>query len=635
MKQLFIRLSIVCLFLGSAAMSFAQQGKVKKANKDFDRFEYIDAREIYLKVVEDGYTSAQIYENLGDTYYWNSDYDNAAKWYTKLVEEFPDETEVVYFYRAAQANKSVNETENAKRYMDMYIAKGGDPGIIKATKTEFLEYIVSLEKASINTEYSDFGAAFWNNSVVFASTAGGTEGDKIAKWNDQPFTDLFVATMDENGLLSSASTLQGDVNTKFHESTPTFTKDGKTMYFTRNNFIDGKKGRGSNKTIKLKLYKATNSGDNKWGNIVELPFNDKEYSMAHPALSKDEKRLYFSSEMPGGMGMSDIWYVDILGENLYGTPVNLGPEINTEARESFPFISDKNNLYFSSDGRGGFGGFDIFMTSLNEQGEPTEINNIGEPANSLKDDFGFIINEEKRFGYLSSNRDGDEGSINDEIYLVNEVCEITIVGRVYDVATSEPIPGATVALMDSENVMITEVIVGTEGTYSFIADCEKQYVIRGAKDGYEPYEKIIQTPDKTGEVVVPVPLRSLDPCPPNDLGCRLDLQPIYFDFDKHNIRPDAAIELAKIFAAMQEYPELKIDIESHTDSRGVNSYNEALSERRAQSTLQWLLSKGIDTNRLTAKGYGENRLINQCSDGVECTEEEHQLNRRSMFIIVN
>lgn len=635
MKQLFIKLSIICVFLGSASMVFGQQGKVKKANKDFDRFEYIDSREVYLKVVEDGYASAQIYENLGDTYYWNSDYDNAAKWYTKLVEEFPEDTEAVYFYRAAQSNKSIGQLDKSKQYMELYIAKGGDAGIINASKTDFLEYIVALEKASINTSSSDFGPAFWNNNLVFSSSAAGTEGTKVAKWNDQPFTDLFVAPMDSTGVLSSSSPLQGDVNTRYHESSPVFTKDGKTMYFTRNNFIDGKKGRGANKTIKLKLYKATNSGGMKWENVVELSFNDKDYSVAHPALSNDQKRLYFSSDMPGTLGMSDLWYVDILGDNQYSEPINLGPGINTEARESFPFISDKNNLYFSSDGRGGLGGFDIFTTALDTEGKPGEIKNIGEPANSPKDDFGFIINEEKRFGFLSSNRDGDEGSVDDDIYLVTEVCEITIKGIVYDVGTGDPISGATVMLLDEKSELVTQMVVGADGAYSFMADCETKYTVRGTKEGYGPYEKSIETPDKTGEMIVPVPLVSLDPCPPNDLGCRLDLQPIYFDFDRYNIRADAEIELSKILAAMVQYEELIIHIESHTDSRAPKRYNEILSERRAKATLNWLVAKGIDRSRLTSKGYGENQLVNTCADGVECTEEEHQLNRRSMFIIQN
>ena len=276
------------------------------------------------------------------------------------------------------------------------------------------------------------------------------------------------------------------------------------------------------------------------------------------------------------------------------------------------------------------------MTPLDSDGNPGVITNLGEPANSRQDDFGFIINEDKRLGFLSSNRGGMNGSIADDIYRVEEKCEITIVGTVTNGATAETLAGATVTLLDSNNNIVETVTAGPDGRYSFtqMAECGSQYLVRGKSDGCEYKEEVVQTPDETGSIEVPMAL-DCDPCPPNDLGCRLSLQPIYFDFDRYNIRPDAEIELAKILAAMREYPQLVIHIESHTDSRGNDSYNEALSEKRAQSTLTWIVDKGIDRDRLSAKGYGEYQLQNQCSNGVECTEEEHQLNRRSMFIIQN
>jgi len=660
MKSIVYKISILVIVFLNVHSALGQKTRLVKAEKEINRFEYIDAREIYLKVVEDGYASAQIYENLGDTYYWNSDYKNAAKWYGKLMAEFPNETSVDYYYRSAQSFKSLDKMEESKRYMDLYIEKGGDPGILRASSSQStIEYIVNLDKTAINTKYSDFGPSFYGDKVVFASSSIGTEGDKIHEWNNQPFTDLFVADMDEKGNLSNARPLEGDVNTKYHESTATFTKDGKTMYFTRNNFTDGKKGRDKQKTIKLKLYKATNTGG-QWTNVVELPFNSDNYSIAHPALSPDEKRLYFASEMEGSVGMSDIWYVDIKGDNSYGSPVNLGSGVNTEARESFPFISAENDLYFSSDGRGGLGGFDIFVTSLNEKGEPTHIDNLGEPVNSSQDDFGFIVNKEKRFGYVSSNRGAEGGSINDDIYFVDESCDITLTGKVYDVDSGDLLPGAIVTLLDTNNEVVHTVVVGEDARYTFIADCDEAYSIRGIKESYSPYEKLIQTPEATAIVEMPIPLKIIDPCPPNDLGCRLCLQPIFFDFDRYNIRPDAEIELAKILAAMQEYPQLVIHIESHTDSRATFSYNDILSDKRAQSTRDWLISKGVSAERLTAKGYGERQLLDRClvfdecgkeigsrdcteaqranpkcSDGVDCTEVEHQLNRRSMFIIQN
>lgn len=638
-RNIFI-FAMVVLTSGGA---ISQKKDIARANKEFDKFAYIDAREIYLKVVEDGYESAEIFKKLGDTYYFNSDYTNAAKWYDKLVKQFPDQTEPEYYYRAAQSLKSLGKYDESDALLKDYKAKGGnglviktyedDPNYLKSTVFKSRDF--SLEKVAINSTYSDFGPSFYGKQNIVYATASKTDGTKISEWTNQPFLDLFIADRDSTGQLSNAMPLGGDINTPYHESSTAFTKDGMTVYFTRNNFLDGKKGRDKNKTIRLKLYKATKTGEYNWTNIVELPFNSKEYSVAHPALSPDEKRLYFSSDMPGTMGMSDLWYVDILGNNSYGKPVNLGPEINTEARESFPFISDNNNLYFSSDGRSGLGGYDIFVTPLDENGKPGTITNLGSPANSAQDDFGFIINEDDRIGYVSSNRGGDNGSIDDDIYLVKEICAITIKGKVFDKETQDPLPGAQVTLLDENNQLVSQTSAKSDGTYSFVADCGTQYTVRGMKEGYKPYEKIIETPVLAGTIDVPLPLERIGPCPPNDLGCKLDLQPIYFDFDKSNIRPDAEIELAKILAAMRQYPELIIHIESHTDSRGSDSYNLALSERRAQSTLRWLVGKGIDENRLTAKGYGETRLVNKCSNGVPCTAEEHQLNRRSMFIIQN
>jgi len=639
------KISLIFLMVFCANITFAQKTQLMKAEKAYEQYAYIDAQEIYLKVVADGYRSAEIFKKLGNTYYFNADYKNASTWYQELIKDFPSETEPVYYFRAAQSLKSEGNYKRSDELMDQFAAVGGLTQVIQNYKDnqDYLSNIQSksdkyvVEKAEINTSNSDFGPAFYLNNLVFASAMDTVVDGKprLHEWNNQPFLNLYMAEMSEEGKLFNVEKLGGDITTKFHESSPVFTKDGRTVYFTRNNFIDGKKGKDKDKNIRLKVYKAIKLGENVWTNVEELPFNNASYSVAHPALSSDEKRLYFSSDMPGTIGQSDLWYVDILGDNSYGKPVNLGLGINTEARENFPFISSNNVLYFSTDGRAGLGGLDIYFTQLNEQGLPTEIKTLGAPINSGKDDFAFIINEEKNLGFLSSNRNGASGSVGDDIYRVNRICEITISGIVTDENTGALLPGSFVVVLDQDNNPVNSMTVNRDAKYSFNLDCDKQYTIRATKDLYEPTEKIVSTPKESSSINLPLELKPSDPCPPNDLGCRLSLQPIYFDFDRYNIRPDAAIELAKILAALREYPELIIHIESHTDSRGSDSYNELLSERRAQSTLEWLISKGITRNRLTAKGYGEGRLINECSNGVECTEEAHQLNRRSMFIIKN
>jgi outer membrane protein OmpA-like peptidoglycan-associated protein len=623
--------------------SFSQKGKEIKASKEYYNFAYIDAQEVYLDVVNKGYQSAQVYERIGNTYYFNSQYKEAAKWYKLLLDSYPDDVTSDDLFRLAQCYKSLNDYNASDQIMELYVQKGGDTKIAENyTGSNYLDQIAGgalkyeLSVVSASTNNSDFGPSYYGEKVVFASASDTIIDKKLAlhEWNNQPYLDLFVANVNDQGDLINVEPLAGDVNSKYHESSPVFSKDGKTMYFTRNNFLEGKKGKDKGtdgeRRILLKIYKATLVGS-KWTNITELPFNSDDFNTAHPMLSIDEKRMYFVSDRPESVGMSDIWYSDIGDNGSFGTPVNL-ESINTEARESFPFISKNNTLYFSSDGRMGLGGFDIYATELDANGIPTSVTNLGAPTNSEKDDFGFIFDHDKKKGYLSSNRSGEGGFVNDDIYLVVP-CQVSITGVVTDAKTNELLPGARVQLFDVNNNAIGEpIIVGPQATYSFDADCSSSYRIQADKLDYKTEEVNVETPSTSGELAVPIALTPVD-CPSYDLGCQLTLQPIYFDLDKYNIRKDAEVELAKILAAMLKYPELIIHIESHTDSRANDRYNEILSERRAQSTLNWLVQRGIDANRLTAKGYGETQLVNNCDNDTNCSEEKHQLNRRSMFII--
>ena len=364
--------------------------------------------------------------------------------------------------------------------------------------------------------------------------------------------------------------------------------------------------------------------------------------MAHPALSPDEKYLYFASDMGGTLGGSDIFRVEILGDNKYGKPENLGNLINTPGRESFPFISKNNVMYYSSDGFPGLGGLDIFAVKFYENGTTSKPINIGRPGNSADDDFCFIMDSDSKIGFLSSNRPGGKG--RDDIYSFFEEkplvfdCEKMLKGVLKDAKTNNVIVDGLIILSDRTMKEVAKQKTKEDGTFAFNeVDCkELYYYLRGEKEKYETAEVKVNT-NKEGETYYEMLLkpREVAISKNTDLAKVFNIKEIYFDLNKSDIRPDAAVELAKIVEVMKQYPKMKVDIRSHTDSRASDAYNLALSDKRAKSTLEWIVKQGIERKRLTAKGYGETRLVNGCSNGVPCTEEEHQANRRSEFIVVS
>lgn len=645
MKIITFKITLILIFLvGSTALG--QEGKLKRADKKFNQYAFVDARKIYLEIAEEGYTSAELFEKLGDSYYFNAQYEDAERWYQKLVSNYEAEIKPEYLFRYAQTLRALKNYDAADRMMNKFNAVKGDdlraelfeeePNYIRNIGYQKSNYTLEDIRA-INSRYSDFAPTEYEGKLIFASSRDtGGASKRIHKWNNQPFLDLYSTRVNEESY-SQPSRFSKELNSKFHESTTTFTNDSKTVYFTRNNYNQGNYRKAESGTNKLKIYKSTRKGA-KWDKPVEMPFNSDEYSTAHPTLSADNTKLYFASDMPGTIGQSDIWVVDISEDGSYGTPKNLGRPINTEGRETFPFRSLNDDLYFASDGHPGLGGLDVYVLGKKKDGSP-DIINLGEPVNSSYDDFSFIVNDSTQVGYIASNRKRGMGS--DDIYrFVQEVippCEAVIAGLVTDIDSGELLSGATVLLMDQDNVLVKKMTVGDDAAFSFQADCEKSYVVRGSKEKYNPAERAVTTPNKSGKTNVGLTLEKIikEAQVGDDLFQTLGLNPIYFDFDRFNIRPDAAFEISKVLAYMNEYPTAKIDIRSHTDSRGNDAYNESLSDKRAKSTMAWLISKGVDRSRLTAKGFGESQLVNECSNGVKCSEEAHQLNRRSEFIVIS
>ncbi len=637
---------------------FSQVRKLERAKNQYNNYQYVDAQETYLRVAEKGHRSAELFSNLGDSYYFNSQFEEAIKWYEELINSYSDEIEPEYYFRYAHALKTAERFEDSDTYMKKFaeLSKGDKRGRLFDSIPNYMERIelqsgrYNIENASINTLFTDFGASFYGNSIVFSSSRDTLIfNNNVHQWNNEAFLDLFITEYDSvSKNFSKSRKFGGKLNSKFHESTPVFSNDGNTIYFTRNNFDDGNVGRDQKGTNRLKIFRSYKNDQGGWTTPQSLSFNNDEYSVAHPALSVDEKTLYFSSDMPGGKGASDLYKVSINDDGSFGEPENMGDHINTEGKETFPFISKNNDLYFSSDGHIGLGGLDVFVTKL----EPTTkeekyVINIGKPVNGPKDDFSFIINENSKKGYFSSNRNGGKGK--DDIYNfvqiedIKSFCEITIKGIVKDSETEEIITGAKVTIYDEEYNVIEVIEVGDDGAYTSTnkIECSAKYFIRIEKLDYSTTEMMLETPDETQTIdlanyrelrlVREVKVVEIG----DDLAKILQMQPIYFDFDNYIIRPDAKVELAKVIEVMKQYPNIKIEIRSHTDSRASAEYNKKLSSRRAVKTLNYIAIVGeIDRSRLSSKGYGEEELLNNCVYGVECSEEEHEKNRRSEFIII-
>jgi outer membrane protein OmpA-like peptidoglycan-associated protein/tetratricopeptide (TPR) repeat protein len=625
--------------------NYAQKAKVSKADKKYDNYAYIDAIKTYERVSDKGYKSAEMFQKLGNAYFFNAELDKAAKWYGELFA-LTTSVDPEYYYRYAHCLRSIGENDKANEMLKLYNEKSDNPGKGESyiKEVNYLDKIKAnsgrykIKDAGVNSQYSDYGSSFYNGKLVFTTSRDtGSLGQRKHTWTDQYFTNLYVSDLTGDSLTpGSPQKFSKSVRSKFHEASAIFTKDGNTMYFTRNNYLDGKKGKDGNKITLIKIYKAS-FVNNDWTNITELPFNSDNYSTAHPALSPDEKTLYFASDMPGTLGESDIFKVSINSDGSYGTPENLGKTINTAGKETFPFVTDDNEIYFASDTHSGLGGLDIFVSEMKTDGTFGEVQNVGADVNSPKDDFAYLINTKNRIGFFSSNRDNGKGY--DDIYQFLETrpikCKYELNGVITELASGEILPNSKMSLYDDQHKLVKTTESDDKGYYSFDIEGQKTYSVRAEKEEYTTTEKTVTIAEKDCKTQLNLTFEKAlcKVAVGDDLGKCFGIKWIYFEFDKSTIKPEAALDLAKILDVMGEYPNMKIDIRSHTDSRGTSKYNEALSERRAKSTKEWLIKNGISPNRLSSKGYGENQLVNNCSDGVKCTEEEHQQNRRSEFII--
>lgn len=640
-KILLIYVSLVG-FLGFSQRKYA-------ADRYFKEYAYKKSAELYEAIYAKGDNSMLVLSRLGDANYYNANTKKAEKWYRILFDNYTDiPSELIFrFAQTLKSNGKIEESDqwlltlsklNEKDSRAFQLEKNQDY-FVKYSKTK--KTYVNIQNLNINTKYSDFGGFIYKDQLYFASTKpeGSKLDKKLYKWNEQPFLNIYKAKSIinndiEKGLQVNQSEKLGALNTPYHESNPVISSDGKTMYFTRDNYDGHKLKSDKNQVTHLKIYSAKlNNGV--WTDITELPFNSNTYSCGHPALSNDGKYLYFVSDMVGGIGATDIYKVAIYENGTFGEVTNVGRPINTEGREMFPYLDDVNTMYFASDGHLGLGALDVFEAK-SENGVFTTPINLGSPINGPLDDFSFVISNDKSYGYFSSNRKGGKG--DDDIYsFVLYKCKESIGGVITSSTTGEPIQGALVRLIDEKGMPLSEQITQTDGKYSFEnIDCENNYTVTASKVDYRDQQKKAVTEGINKKFIqTDLTLESLIVQSPSDT--QIVINPIYFDFDLYSIREDAEYELEHIVTVMKNHPEMVIKIESHTDSRGTREYNKMLSDKRAKSTKDYIISRGIASKRIeSAIGYGEDKLLNDCKDENQpkCSEEEHQKNRRSYFYIV-
>ena len=630
MKKIY---TILLLIAVSTTIVSAQNSKTKKADNLYDRLAYTDAAQAYQKVLKKGTTDVYVFERLANCYYFINDTKKAEMYYKRVAKSKDANPEAIYNY--AQTLKANGKFSDYNTWMKNFAKLSPNdtrvkefmknPNYIPKIMDDMARY-TATNMEDINSEYADFGGIVYGKDFYFAS--GRNTSRKTYQWNEEPYLEIYKAT-NVGGTMKNAELLNGDVNTKYHESNAVISADGKRMYFDRNDYFEGDYDKSANGINQINLYYAENIDGKGWSGVVSAPFNNNEYSTGHPALSQDGNTLYFVSDMPGGKGGSDIYMVAINSDGSLGTPERLGDNINTEGKELFPYIDSNGTLYFSSNGHMGIGGLDVFYAEAQGDGFDV-VNNLGKGVNSSADDFAYKYDPTSQSGYVSSNREGGMGS--DDIYMVEAVeipCEVTIAVLVINENTNAAVAGARVDLYDTMGNRLSTKTSNVDGMVSFKAACDQAHEVQGVLADFESNASKV-APANDQKVSATIALKPIEEIIVED---QIVLNPILFDLDKSNIKAQAAFELDKVVAVMNKYPEMVIAVGAHTDSRATDAYNLRLSEARAQSTVQYIISKGISGKRISGKGYGESQPKVSCGDN--CSEADHQLNRRSEFTIVN
>ena len=633
----------VFILIGTLLIScatLAQYGAQKRADYYFGQFSYAKAIPEYEKMIEGDFNSNYAHQRLAECYLLLRDFKSAIPHFERIIDLTTTPTD--YYFKYAMALHSAGKSKEAEAWLKKYKKHNkNDSRVKRFLKDGNLASVVFnsreryvLDPVAFNSTESDFGAYVKGEYLYFASSRQDMiEGDEYG-WNEEPWLDLFKVKVDNPS--SIPVPIEGNVNSKFHESSLIYTTDYKkdtVIYFTRNNYFKNKKSYSMDQYLNLKIYRAEANEDGEWIVNKSLPMNSDHYSTGHPYITPDGQRIYYTSDRPGGYGGTDIYYSEIHERGRIGKPINAGPIVNTEGNEMFPFVNKEGQLFFSSDGHVGYGQLDIYSTILGSNNEIKDVINLGRPVNSESDDFGFYAYEDGITGFISSNREGGKGG--DDIYKFQFTPELAVEGYVTDGINNMPLDNVSITLRDqNNNELIGEAITDSNGYYRMYINRKRNYMIEAYRKTHPKKNVYFNSYD--------VPLASklmrqdivLQPI--MDVKILADLNKIYFDFNKSYIRPDAAEELDKVVKLMTiTYPDMVIKLESHTDPIGSHAYNDRLSEARAKSTYEYLIQNGVRKEQIVSyKGFGERRLVNECTSRKDCTDEELELNRRTEFPIL-
>ena len=627
------------LFFMAFQLSFGQYGAQKKGDYFFSQFSYSKAIKEYEKMIKGDLNPSYAHQQLAECYLLMRDYKKSIPHFEAIINNAMLPTD--YYFKYAMALYTDGQHKLSEKYLRKYKKYNkNDSRVKRFLKDGNLASVVfnsrqrfDLEPVPFNSPESDFGVFEREGMLYFASSRKDAVEGEVYGWNEEPWLDLFQ--VQEDNPMSIPRKIPGTVNTKFHESSLVFSTDYKNdtiVYFTRNNYYQKKEGYGALKEINLKIYSAIKQ-DGIWRENKSIRINSDYYSTGHPTVTPDRKRIYFTSDRPGGFGGTDIYYSIIHERGGIGTPINAGPEVNTEGNEMFPFINQEGRLFFSSDGHVGFGQLDVFSTVTNDEGEIIDVINLGTPINSSADDFAYYGSKDGVTGYISSNREGGKGG--DDIYKFKFTPSLDIEGVVTDGINLRALDSVRIRLFDqTTGTLAAETTTDKNGYYKLPINRKTSYMIEAIRRTHPNENVFLNTYDVKNNVKIIRQDIVLEPI--LDLKLLANLNKIYFDFNKSNIRPDAAKELDKVIHVMVDmYPDMIIKLEAHTDPVGSNSYNDRLSHSRAKSTYEYLIANGVPKEHiLSYKGYGKRKLINHCTGKKDCSPEELELNRRTEFPII-